>query len=149
MAEQLPYRPNVCMILRNREGKYFLGERAGEPGIWQFPQGGVETEFSLEENVIRELSEELGAKKKLFKIVKKLAATHEYDFRKAPAYAAGKWRGQAQTFWLVEFLGDDSEINLSLHEPEFMNFCWCTPDEVRQKAEPVRLTGYEKALKEL
>lgn len=116
--------------------------------MWQFPQGGVEAGLSLEENVIKELTEELGADKKLFRIVQKLKSTHKYDFQKPPAYAIGKWRGQAQTFWLVEFAGKDSDINLSRYQPEFESFRWCTPDEVRKLAEPKRLPGYLKPLEE-
>jgi putative (di)nucleoside polyphosphate hydrolase len=145
---QLPLRPNVCILLCNQAGELLLGERRGEKGIWQFPQGGVEPDSPLEENVIRELHEELGAPKDLFSIVKKLDATHSYDFAKPPAYAAGKWRGQAQTFWLVEFKGKDSDFNLDAHEPEFSGWKWCKPDAVRKMAEPKRLPGYEAPLKE-
>lgn len=136
------------MLVFNQDNKLFLGERNGEPGIWQFPQGGVEAGLSLEENVLRELEEELGLNRKNLEIIKKLNATHVYDFRNIPDYAVGKWRGQSQTFWLVKFLGSNLEIDLFAHEPEFMNFCWCSVDEVREKAEPIRLPGYEAALVE-
>jgi len=136
------------MLVVNREGKLFLGERAGEPGVWQFPQGGIEEKDSLEENVLRELNEELGAAKDKFKIIRKFEATHDYNFRNPPAYAKDKWRGQTQTFWLVEFLGDDKDLDLNAHEQEFMGFKWCTPSEVRRFTEPVRLPGYEAPLVE-
>src|SRR5262245_38788123 len=102
----LPFRPNVCMLLLNKDNLIFLGERHGNPGVWQFPQGGVEEGLSLEENVIKELHEEVGADKELFKIIKKLNAKHEYDFRTVPEYAKGVWRGQSQTFWAVRFEGN-------------------------------------------
>lgn len=145
---ELPLRPNVCMLVFNREHKLFLGERAGEPGIWQFPQGGVEPESSLEDNVYRELNEELGLPRKALRIAKKLEALHEYDWSRIPGYAVGKWRGQSQTFWLVEFIGDDTLINLDQPEQEFMAWKWCEIDEVRSLAEPKRLRGYEKPLQE-
>ncbi len=148
MAE-LPYRPNVCMILLNSEGKIFLGERFGEPGVWQLPQGGVETQFSLEENVLRELNEELGAPREAFSIIKKLNATHTYDFLKPPPYAVEKWRGQKQTFWLVRFKGNDTDINFTLHEQEFSSWKWCSVDEVLALAEPKRVAGYKAPLKEV
>ena len=137
------------MLLVNNDNLLFLGERHGEPGVWQFPQGGAEPEFSAEENVYRELGEELGIKRDLLKIEVKLKATHEYDFRTPPEYARGKWRGQRQTFWLVRFTGKDSDIDLKTHEQEFMDFRWCTIEEVRGKAEPKRLKGYEAPLKEV
>lgn len=144
----LPLRPNVCMLVFNSMGKFFLGEREGEPGVWQFPQGGVEPHLSLEQNVLKELNEELGADPALFQIEKKLQATHEYDFQTPPAYARGKWRGQSQTFWLVRFAGSDSDIQLDRFEPEFMSWRWCSFQEAQQLAEPKRWPGYLSPLKE-
>lgn len=145
----LPYRPNVCMVIFNQENKLLLGERYGNPGIFQFPQGGVEEKDSLEENVFREIEEELGIKRELLKIEKKLKATNKYDFQNTPSYAVGKWRGQEQTFWLVRFLGNDSDIDLNTEHPEFMTFLWCTIDEVFDTAEQRRMSGYKSALDEV
>jgi putative (di)nucleoside polyphosphate hydrolase len=150
---QLPLRPNVCMLVLNSHRRLFLGERLGEPGVWQFPQGGVETSATLEENVLRELEEELGAARQLFSIVRRLKANHQYEFSRPPQYAVDKWRGQMQSFWLVSFLGKDEDIKLDNDkpgaEPEFSAWRWCTLAEVRAQAEPKRLLGYEKALAEV
>lgn len=148
-SKKLPYRPNVCMLLLNKNGKLFLGERNGEPGVWQFPQGGAEKEFTLEENVLKELHEETGADKKHFKIIKKLKSRHRYKFDKVPKYARGKWCGQSQTFWLVKYLGKNSNFKLKRFKPEFMDYCWCSINEVLDLTEPKRLKGYRKVLKEL
>lgn len=137
------------MLLYNSKGQLFLGERNHEAGIWQFPQGGAEPTLTPEENVIKELGEELGVEPSQICITKQLKATHTYDFVTPPPYAVGRWRGQTQTFWLVEFFGQDSDINLNLHSPaEFMSWKWCSPDEVRSLAEPKRLPGYAAALAE-
>jgi putative (di)nucleoside polyphosphate hydrolase len=137
------------MLLYNSAGKLFLGERNKEAGIWQFPQGGVEAGLSLEQNVTKELHEELGLAPALVHITKQLKATNTYDFATPPAYAVGRWRGQSQSFWLVKFLGQDSDIRLELQQPaEFMNWRWCTPTEVRSLAEPKRLPGYANPLNE-
>lgn len=143
---QLPLRPNVCMLLYNSKYQLFLGERYGQPGIWQFPQGGVESEESLEENVERELKEELGIESKHIGTLLKLKATNEYEFFNPPKYAKGRWRGQSQTFWAVKFEGKDKDIDVSRHDKEFSSWKWATPAEVRTQAEPVRLPGYEKAI---
>lgn len=145
----LAYRPNVCLLIINKEGRLFLGERFNESGKWQFPQGGVEENASLEENALREANEELGVEIHLLKIVKKLKTTHKYDFLVIPDYAKGKWRGQDQTFWLLEFLGTDRDIKLDRYHPEFSNYRWCTPEEVRATAESKRMAGYGPALLEL
>ncbi len=147
--KSLPLRPNVCMLVYRADGKLLLGERINRKKHWQFPQGGVERRYSLRENVVRELKEELGiARTKLGKITK-LASTHSYDWKKPPEYAKGRWRGQEQTFWLVEFCGQDEDIDLcTYHEPEFKSFRWCTVAMVKRLAAKERLSGYLKPLGE-
>jgi len=152
MSDQtnLPLRPNVCMLVVNTTGKVLLGERKGSPGLWQFPQGGVEPGLSLEENVRKELLEELGISNNVLGKIIRLRSTKEYLFDKIPSYAVGKWAGQSQSFWVVQFLGSDSDINLHAHHtPEFTDFQWCTPVEVIARAEPKRVPGYRAPLEEL
>ena len=145
----LPLRPNVCMLIFNKKGKLLLAERYGKKGKWQFPQGGAEPDISTRQNVYRELNEELGLKKKHLGRMIKLRAIHEYDWDKVPAYAKGIWRGQAQTFWLIEFTGGDSDINLAAHEEqELQSFQWVAPNKVQELAETKRILGYLAPLKE-
>ncbi len=146
---KLPYRPNVCMIIINKYNKFFLGKRAGQEDIWQFPQGGIEEGYTPEENVYKELEEELGAPKNLFDIVSPLKATNQYDFSITPPYAVGKWRGQSQSFWLVRFNGSDSDINLSRFEPEFSDYQWVNFEEIEGIVEQKRVPGYKNPLKEV
>lgn len=136
------------MLIYNPQYRLFLGERANSPGVWQFPQGGVEESSSLEENVLRELQEELGADAEKFRIVTRLQATHQYEFATPPPYAIGRWIGQQQTFWVVKFLGTDRDIQLDRYHPELGAWKWCSSDEVPKVAEPRRLSGYLPALKE-
>ena len=142
---KLPLRPNVCMILVSKDAKIFLGERSHEPGHWQFPQGGAEVAWSLEENALRELHEELGVPISSLRVIKQLDGLHEYEWSTPPVSAFGKWRGQSQRFFLVKFIGDDSEIDLS-HEDELADWRWCSIEEVREHADPRRLKGYEKVI---
>lgn len=148
-SKQLPLRPNVCMLVYNSKGKLLLGERLKTRGHWQFPQGGVEPDLSLRGNVKREIREELGIQPKHIGKLTKLKASHSYEWEKPPSYAKGRWRGQEQSFWLVEFLGTDKDIDLeSFEEPEFSSWRWCAPRTVRKVAAPRRLAGYEAALAE-
>jgi len=148
MPTLLPLRPNVCMLVINSKNLLFLGERAGCPEVWQLPQGGAEAGISLEKSVIRELHEELGAPKRSFEIIKKLRSTHSYEWKKPRTYSEGRFRGQQQTFWLVKFTGQDSEIDLQRYSPEFMRWQWCNVHQVRELAEPARLAGYMQPLRE-
>ena len=145
---RLPLRPNVCMLLFNKKGKLFLAERFGRKGHWQFPQGGVDKKCPLKENVIRELMEELGLKRRHINVVTRLKSRNRYEFKDPPNYAKGKWRGQNQTFWLVEFLGEDSDIDFTRHEQELMAFRWGSVKQIKRWADKTRLKGYRGALKE-
>jgi putative (di)nucleoside polyphosphate hydrolase len=148
-SEFLPYRPNVCILLRNQLGELLLGERLSCPGAWQFPQGGVEIGSSVEDSVYREIEEELGIMRKDVRIVSKLQATHTYDFIKPPTYALNRWRGQTQTFWLVDFLGSDSDITVATEHPEFRAWQWCPIESVLERVEPIRRKGYVAPLEEI
>jgi putative (di)nucleoside polyphosphate hydrolase len=142
-------RPNVCMLVVNTRGKLFLGERLGRPGHWQFPQGGVEPGETLKKNVVRELREEIGIQRKHIGTITKLSSRNSYLWKKIPAYAKGKWIGQSQTFWLVEFIGSDEDIDLnSSNEPEFKRWRWCSVSQVKKLAAKERIEGYTGALEE-
>lgn len=147
MAPEL--RPNVCILLLNREGKLFLGERLHELNHWQFPQGGVDEGSSLEETVLREAHEEVGVDAQKLRIVRQLHATHSYEWDSVRTYEGKEYRGQSQTFWLVEFLGDDEDINLQAHEQEFQRWQWVNPKEVLALVSPVRRSGYELPVTEV
>jgi putative (di)nucleoside polyphosphate hydrolase len=148
-ANLLPLRPNVCMLVFNRVGDLFLGERLSEKEHWQFPQGGVEPGATLEHNVYRELREEIGILPSHIGTLTQLNATYEYEWHNPPAYSIGVWRGQAQTFWLVEFLGQDSDIRLDADdEQEFGQWCWCPPSLVKERAHPRRAKAYDEPLAE-
>ncbi|MGA1192461.1 MAG: NUDIX domain-containing protein [Bdellovibrionota bacterium] len=147
MAPEL--RPNVCIILLNREGKLFLGERLHEPDHWQFPQGGVDEGGSLEETVLREVHEEVGVEPGKLRIIRRLHATHSYEWDSVRTYEGREYRGQSQTFWLVEFLGDDQDIDLQVHEQEFQRWQWVNPKEALALVSPVRRSGYELPVTEV
>ena len=41
-----------------------------------------------------------------------------------------RYRGQRQKWFIVEFLGDDKEINLNTEKPEFIDWKWISPDDL-------------------
>lgn len=142
-------RPNVCILLLNTRGELFLGERSDEPGHWQFPQGGLETSATLEENAFRELQEETGITRAACESLGPLVVVHEYEW--SPEKRRGSsWIGQSQRFFVILFRGSDHEIILDGDETiEFRAWRWCPVAEVLAHVAPIRYGGYAQALQEL
>jgi putative (di)nucleoside polyphosphate hydrolase len=137
------------MLVLNKADQIFIGERLGSPRHWQLPQGGVEQGQSEEQNVLRELEEELGIDKSSFEILKKLSVVNQYDFKKPPDYAKGRYLGQRQSFWVVRFLGEDKDIKLDKHDQEFSAFSWIEVEKLLDAVDPIRRNGYRPAILEL
>ena len=47
-----------------------------------------------------------------------------------PQLWGGKYRGQQQKWFLMRFLGEDSDVNINTDEPEFSAWKWITPAEL-------------------
>ena len=59
--DALPYRPCVGLLLLNREGRIFAGQRLDSSNdAWQMPQGGIDPGECPRDAALRELSEETG-----------------------------------------------------------------------------------------
>ncbi len=137
------------MLVYNSRGQLWIGERYNKKGHWQFPQGGVERGSTLKQNVVRELYEELGLSKKHLGKIKKLKSRHSYLWKVVPDYARGRWCGQAQSFWLVEFRGSDKDFDLCVEKDrEFRRWRWASVTTIRKLAAVERRKGYEGPLRE-
>ena len=63
-AADLPYRPCVGIMLLNRKGRVFVGNRVDQSvEAWQMPQGGIDEGEDPRGAVLRELEEEIGTGK--------------------------------------------------------------------------------------
>jgi len=125
VREKLPLRLGVGAIVLNEKNKVFVGKRKDNPvNKWQMPQGGVNEGEKLIDAMKRELEEETGIKN--IKILKEIDGWSEYEL---PNYLLGriwkgKYRGQKQKWFIVRFLGSDSEVNLEKNKPEFIEWQW-------------------------
>lgn len=127
----LPYRPNVGVVLFSKRGDVFVARRAGTPnaegpaGGWQLPQGGIDDGEDPAVAVFREMAEEIGTDK-----AEILAEHPEWLTYDLPAHLIGvalkgKWRGQRQKWFALRFTGSDVDINLALDpDPEFDAWRW-------------------------
>ena len=60
MIDSEGFRPNVGIVICNKQGQLLWAKRIGQ-SAWQFPQGGIKAEESLEQALYRELDEEVGS----------------------------------------------------------------------------------------
>ncbi len=126
--EDRPFRPCVGIIVKNKAGLVFMGERQDNPGAWQFPQGGIDDGENITQAAMRELAEETNISS-----VKILAQTTEWLYYDIPLHLTnklwnGQFRGQKQIWFLMEFLGNESEIQLDKHhEIEFTQYQFVAP----------------------
>lgn len=152
----LPYRPCVGIMVLNAEGEIWIGQRAHRPGKevaggwWQMPQGGIDAGEEPAVAALRELAEETGMRS--VRILGEAQHWHSYDL---PAGLmgriwGGKYRGQTQKWFAVEFMGSDSEIDLAPigHEPEFDAWRWAPMDEVLELIVPFKRDVYASVIAE-
>ncbi len=146
MTDLAAYRPNVGVVLFHRDGRVWLGRRAGTDGpySWQFPQGGVDEGEDLQDAALRELAEETGARSTTL-----LARTEGwlvYDF---PADHGGSklargWKGQRQVWFALRFDGEETEFDLTRHgPPEFDAWRWGRLEEAPELVIPFKRQTYE------
>jgi putative (di)nucleoside polyphosphate hydrolase len=121
------YRPGVGIVLLNQERKVFVGRRIDMPhgwSAWQMPQGGIDANETPAQAALRELYEEVGTDKA--EIIAETKGWLSYDLPAQIARTAwrGRYRGQRQKWFLMRFVGDDVDIDLSRHEAEFDAWKW-------------------------
>ena len=118
-------RQGVGVIVLNKNNEVFVAKRKDNPvDKWQMPQGGVNSGESLLKAMKRELVEETGIQK--IEILKELNYWLEYELPKnlIGIVWKGKYRGQKQKWFIVKFIGLDTEIDLSSKNPEFIEWKW-------------------------
>jgi len=151
----LPYRPCAGIVLINGEGLVWVGKRVeglGDEDMpsypWQLPQGGIDRGESPEEAVMRELWEEVGTRKA--EIIK---AAHDWFYYDLPPEVLARqrknrWGGQKQMYFALRYLGDESDIDLEVHHPEFVDWRWVELEELPDLAIPFKRRVYEQVVAE-
>ncbi len=149
--DSLPYRPCAGVMLANRAGLIFVGQRNDSRyDAWQMPQGGIDPGEDAEQAAIRELGEEAGVAPHHFDIIARSATEHFYDL---PDELMGKmwngrFRGQRQIWFLARFKGEDSDINIATKHPEFQAWKWAEPHTLPHMIVPFKRSLYEALLVE-
>ncbi len=151
----LPYRPCAGIMLADKNGKIFVGQRldakdSAYPDAWQMPQGGIDDGEDGEAAAIRELEEETGITADRVQIIARSAEEHYYDLpdELLGKIWKGKYRGQRQSWFLMRFTGEDSHVNIASDHAEFSDWKWADPTDLPDMIVPFKKDLYRAILKE-
>ena len=145
------YRPNVAMIVINKDNKVLICRRRNTQ-TWQFPQGGIDPNEKIQEAMYRELFEEVGLLKEDVNIIgeSKKMITYDIPITLRSKVLGGKFKGQDQKWFLLKTIKDDIKINLNNEViPEFEEFEWVSYWRALDRIIDFKKEAYRQALTEL
>ena len=143
------YRPCVGVMLLNPAGLVFIGERRGPLlNAWQMPQGGIDPGETPRAAAWRELKEEVGTDRADLLAESRQWLSYDLPPELRPAHWDPRHGGQSQRWFAFRFTGDDADLVLDAHEPEFARWRWAPPDEVLNLIVDFKRPVYEAVLAE-
>ena len=143
--KNLPLRNGVGIIVLNKDNKVFVAKRIDNPkDFWQMPQGGVNEGEDILSAAYRELEEETNIKN--VELIKELDGMTTYELPKnlLGIIWKGKYRGQKQKWFLMKFLGNNTEINLKTEKPEFLDWKWIDLEMITEVVVDFKLHVYKE-----
>ena len=149
--EALPYRPCVGLVLLNRDGLVFAGQRVDNPAdAWQMPQGGIDEGESPREAALRELNEETGIDPARVELLRESRVWIPYDLPATlvPRLWGGRYRGQTQRWFAMRFTGPDTAIDIAAGTPEFRRWAWMAHDELIGRIVSFKRDTYARVFEE-
>jgi putative (di)nucleoside polyphosphate hydrolase len=146
----LPFRSGVGIVVLNKHNNVFVAQRIdNQKNFWQLPQGGVDEGEDCLAAAYRELEEETSIKN--VDLVKELDGLTSYELPKSllGVIWKGKYGGQEQKWFVMRFLGKDSEINIETKNPEFCEWKWIDLENITDLVVDFKLHVYEDVKKKV
>ncbi|QCI79441.1 RNA pyrophosphohydrolase [Hankyongella ginsenosidimutans] len=147
-TSSLPYRPCAGIMLLNGAGHAFVGQRIDTVAeAWQMPQGGIDPGEDPLAAAFRELEEEIGTRNA--GLIAELPEWLHYDLPEhlVGRMWGGRYRGQAQKWFAMRFLGTDDEIDLATAHPEFRTWRWLPLADLPALAVPFKREVYAELVR--
>ena len=147
---KLPLRNGVGIVVLNNENKVFVAKRIDNPkNFWQMPQGGIDKNEDFFIAALRELKEETSIVS--VKLIKEIDDKFTYIL---PDYLIGiiwkgKFKGQIQKWFIMRFVGNESEININTKHPEFLDWKWIDLKDLTKIAVNFKLEVYKQVKSEV
>ena len=148
--QNLPLRSGVGIVVLNKENKIFVAKRIDNPkNFWQMPQGGIDKNENYYEAALRELREETSITS--VELIKEIDKKYTYILPNnlIGIIWKGKFKGQVQKWFVMRFVGNESEININTKNPEFLDWKWIDVDELPKVAVNFKLHIYKKIKEEV
>ena len=148
--KKLPLRSGVGIIVLNKENKVFVAKRIDNPkNFWQMPQGGINKNEDFFTAALRELKEETSIVS--VKLIKEIDDKFTYIL---PDHLIGiiwkgKFKGQIQKWFIMRFVGNESEINIKTKHPEFLDWKWIDLKDLTKIAVNFKLEVYKQVKSEV
>ena len=153
------YRPCVGIMLLNKDGLVFIGQRKAKRlpdgmasgHLWQMPQGGIDPGEPPYDAAVRELSEETNVTS--VSLIAEAPDWYTYDLPVDTTKKAwrGRYQGQRQKWFALRFEGDDSEINVLSPaggvKPEFDTWRWERMENLAGLIIPFKRPVYENVVR--
>ena len=148
--KNLPLRNGVGIVVLNNENKVFVAKRIDNPkNFWQMPQGGIDRGENFYEAALRELKEETSIiSVELIKEIEK-KFTYILPDHLIGIIWKGKFKGQKQKWFVMKFIGNESEINIKTKYPEFLDWKWIDLEDLTEIAVNFKLEVYKQLKSEL
>ena len=143
--KKLPLRSGVGIVILNKENKIFVAKRIDNPkNFWQMPQGGTNGNEDFYTAALRELKEETSIVS--VKLIKEIEdkLTYILPDHLIGIIWKGKFKGQKQKWFIMKFVGNESEINIKTKHPEFLDWKWIDLEDLTKIAVNFKLEVYKQ-----